>query len=302
VQYPSHAVKRGFTLIEVLTVLAITSMLAAMLLPTFSRARESGRRASCASNMRQIGMAMQMYADDNDEVYSSGGTENFEPIVHPIVPFIQYWCWWGELIFPYTKSDQVFHCPSARDIRVPDDPSIGPRDNLAATTIETWSIGGVLPGSGGGDGIGGPPVPKHEAQPIFYSYAMNAIGPTDVRWQNSPDTPPGRHGFRQNFLRIEEGPTFKVFFREPIGVHTVAVAQPAETIMIVDAARLTGEGLIEPAISSDAQLDYAPEADPPVLRVADRHLGGYNALFADGHTKWIKFGSSRPAQWTVQDD
>ena len=71
--------ERAFTLIELLVVIAIISILASMLLPTLGRAKEKGNTIACTSNLRQLGLAMQMYGDDNEERLPSAHL--------PIVPF-----------------------------------------------------------------------------------------------------------------------------------------------------------------------------------------------------------------------
>ena len=69
-QYSNH--KTAFTLIELLIVIAIIAILAAILFPVFAQAREKARATSCLSNERQLSQAMLMFAQDHDEQFSPG--------------------------------------------------------------------------------------------------------------------------------------------------------------------------------------------------------------------------------------
>src|SRR6266542_2865473 len=88
-----HRRKRhGFTLIELLVVIAIIAILAAILFPVFAQARAKARQATCLSNLKQLGTAFMMYAQDYDETYPmsnyglpSGVNRSWQYLIDPYV-------------------------------------------------------------------------------------------------------------------------------------------------------------------------------------------------------------------------
>ena len=97
---------KGFTLIELLVVIAIIAILAAILFPVFARARENARKASCLSNLKQIGLGLMQYTQDYDEkLPPSRQAMAVGSVNNPNYP-------WQMMVQPYLKSYQVFKCPS----------------------------------------------------------------------------------------------------------------------------------------------------------------------------------------------
>ena len=106
-----HLLRNAFTLIELLVVVAIISIIAAILFPVFAKAREKARQATCASNLRQLGLAFAQYAQDYDEYVPCGN-------IHCLNEG------WGGQLYSYLKNAGVFQCP--------DDPT-SPRSRTTAS-------------------------------------------------------------------------------------------------------------------------------------------------------------------------
>ena len=128
--------KTGFTLIELLVVIAIIAILAAILFPVFARAREKARQTSCASNLKQMTLAMHMYAQDYDETLPFCITGNVYMTVWSVYQSVQ----------PYVKNEQVLLCPSdtppSVDLRVI---GLGQYGYSANTTVMPINIAGFTP-------------------------------------------------------------------------------------------------------------------------------------------------------------
>src|SRR5262249_35838264 len=100
--------RQALTLIEVLVVIAIISILAALLLPSLAGAKERAKRVSCPSNMRQFMIAGHLYADDNEQWLPSGASNNGPIDDHlPVLSTAT-----SNAIVQYSGSERMAHCPS----------------------------------------------------------------------------------------------------------------------------------------------------------------------------------------------
>ena len=113
-----HASAQAFTLIELLVVIAIIAVLTAILLPVFFSVRGKARQTVCVSNLRQIGLAISLYAQDADDLYPYGNDPSdvytnpniwqsspYAAIAPNLLPL-------RDILQPYMQNNELWHCPS----------------------------------------------------------------------------------------------------------------------------------------------------------------------------------------------
>jgi len=155
------------TLIETLSVIAIIAILAAILFPVFTRARERARTHACANNLVNIGLALQLYAADH------GG--RYPPTEDDL----------GLVLARYLREPQVFACPSLRVLDVPMGAPANPQ--LYQPPTSGYGAGRGMGGPGGGMPGGMPGAPP--GPPGGTPGAMPKVHPT--QGSPFPPTPPG---------------------------------------------------------------------------------------------------------------
>ncbi|MBI4028359.1 MAG: prepilin-type N-terminal cleavage/methylation domain-containing protein [Verrucomicrobia bacterium] len=93
--------QRAFTLIELLVVIAIISILAALLLPALKAAKDSAKSIKCMHNLKQLGLAFELFLEDNNDAFPSQGST---PDPNPLQ--------WDQQMYSYYKNLSLLACPS----------------------------------------------------------------------------------------------------------------------------------------------------------------------------------------------
>jgi len=252
--------RKGFTLIELLVVIAIIAILAAILFPVFAQAREKARQTSCLSNNKQLGLSLQMYAQDYDGAMSQTSWElgSFKAKVH-----------WSYLVQPYVKNLQIFVCPSDPNPVTPLNRLCNPAngDIIGVTLCDAQA-----PKFSYINGYNAMPahdwIPPTEAA-IERPASMIVLGERRAVMNNTPPLVIGQwKGF---------SPFVSTSYAHGTGSTSGQIC-PGDGYRFVTAADVNA-GLL-PSNSVDA-----PEL---VRELFDRHVGGSNYAFFDGHAKWAR--------------
>jgi len=237
-----------------LVVIAIIAILAAILFPVFARARENARRASCQSNLKQIGLGIMQYTQDYDESVPRSVLEDFPdagavPCSVALSP-TGGWCTtgrlastWMDFIYPYTKSTQIYMCPSGPNF--------------------TGSMCGY---------------PATDPKNAFgYTYNGNIL-PAVAFYQQG-----GGGSTLNNSTCAYGAPTW---IASNYNVKIAKISSPAEVILLADRGIFGRAGIIDGVVG---EMNH----DPSVAGGSNptwRHLDTSNFLFADGHVKAMNFG------------
>ena len=282
----SRRVRRGFTLVELLVVIAIISTLAALLMPAVQSAREAGRRASCANNVKQIGLAFLLH-HDAFKSFPSGGTYRAYPTIandiapkdadtvpdgEPTVPEPKELGGWAFQILPFLEEDALFHSNDSRVIRrTTVSLYFCPSRRQPQVAASGWAAGNAL---------------------IDYA-ASNQDGADTVDAGLNAGTGIVRSTHPVRIERVTDGTTKTIM----VGEKRLCMQTLGEGVGDDDHGYSIGWDL-----DTVARTDMPPDKDPGINcnngmgsaplwngLMGSSHLAGFNAVFADGSVHHIVY-------------
>ncbi len=261
---------RGFTLIEILVVIAIIAILAAILFPVFAQARERARSASCQSNLKQLALSWLQYAQDYDETTTPMYTRV------PNGPFLgnATYSYWPDLVYPYVKSGSgrdgtsssaggVFTCPTTSGLLAQSN-SVNPADGWLSLryAMNQSNLNGDYIVYDAGSDSRGVSLAKlgHPAETILFADGLMGCGPF-MGGSNADNTSAqsaayGTYNPQQNIFRA---------------------ANPSSNATL-EASLRDGKMGENGATYSSSVTD----------RTFHKHQDGANYAFCDGHVKWLR--------------
>jgi len=252
--------RRAFTLVELLVVIAIIALLAAILFPVFGRARENARRAGCQSNLKQIGLALIQYEQDNDEglpVPSTNGNS--------------WGVGWAGMLYSYTKSDQVFTCPDSQDqpfVQTSPNPAVYPCNYPINANLVLSSYDG------------------HELNSTMNGRIVALANPSvTVALTESEGT------YANLSLQYEDTGHPSDRYVSPTTVGDNLYGEDLNQSGCNGAPCALETGQIQNVANWSTTTVMQNSADPNGFPVQGWHFGGCNYLLADGHVKWYQGGS-----------